>query len=313
MSVEFHVETTTPPLTWEQFKAKYPVGSIALDGFVADGPRFDPEGPFLNVNHHENVDRLATLSTAQQIMMNIRMGMAEAFTKDGQFHANAYTNDCDQDIGASYYLLDNIEQVKKNGNPAINRFINVAGTLDVTAGAYPYDRNLQIIEELSWIFEPYTTFRANGGLDRKNEAEYLSIIEDVSHRIQKHLVGRGNRLPLDTRYETVNGGPGWSMIREIGKDGRVGAYIDGLDALIIMRQITDDRYFYSLWRRSIYIRHFPLQTLVDTYNKLEGCTEHCWGCGDTVGGCPRYGGSALPPDLITEETNKIIAIQGLRS
>lgn len=66
MSAELFVRTEIPPISWEEFKEHYPPGSIALDGFVGEAPKFDANGPYLNANHHEYVDRLATLSTAQQ-------------------------------------------------------------------------------------------------------------------------------------------------------------------------------------------------------------------------------------------------------
>lgn len=41
------------PLAWPTFVSTSPAYSIAIDGYVCDGPR-------LNVNHHECVDRPAT-------------------------------------------------------------------------------------------------------------------------------------------------------------------------------------------------------------------------------------------------------------
>lgn len=56
------------------FKATEPF-SIALDGYVNVGPRFDHEGPRVNFNHHEEVDRLATRATCGQVLMAIRQGL----------------------------------------------------------------------------------------------------------------------------------------------------------------------------------------------------------------------------------------------
>lgn len=86
MSAELIVLAEIPPITWNEFITTYPVGSIALDGFVGRSPCFDANGPYLNANHHEDVNRLATLSTAQQIHMYIRMGLEKAFTIMVNFH-----------------------------------------------------------------------------------------------------------------------------------------------------------------------------------------------------------------------------------
>jgi hypothetical protein len=135
ISAELFVRTEIPPISWEDFITTHPVGSIALDGYVGEGPQFDPNGPYLNANHHEGVKRLETLSTAQQILMDVRMGMDKSFSKDGIFAPNVYVNDCDQDVCAAWFLLDNIHQ-SRNPSPALNRFINVAGTFPYDPGLY---------------------------------------------------------------------------------------------------------------------------------------------------------------------------------
>ena len=63
MAVTLHMRPQDEPLTWEQFCATVGPYAVALDGYVAAGPRFDPAGPRVNFNHHEEVDRLATRST----------------------------------------------------------------------------------------------------------------------------------------------------------------------------------------------------------------------------------------------------------
>ena len=304
MAAELHVQTEVPPISWDEFRSTYPAGSIALDGFVADRPLYDPTGPYLNANHHENVNRLATLSTAQQIARSFRMGMTKAFTKDGLFTAEVYVNDNDQDVCAAWYLLDNPSQAKAP-SPALNRFLDVAGALDVTAGAFPYDPDMKILQELAWVFEPYTLFRSSGEMAKKNNGQYRSVIDDIQGRIGKHLNGRGQSTKLDTNYEVIASKPEWTMIREIGKDGRVGALMDGVDAYISVQDLSNERWRYSVGRRSEFIP-FPLPILFDALNNAEQNSDDKWGGATTIGGSPRVGASKLHPKTVVEIVSNIM-------
>ncbi len=306
MSAELFVRSEVPPLSWDEFRLTHPAGSIALDGYVGEGPVFDPNGPYHNANHHEGVKRLETLSTAQQILMGVKMGLDKAFTRDGVFAPNVYVNDCDQDVCAAWFLLDNIGQTR-SASPALNRFINVAGTLDATAGAFPYDRDLRILGELAWVFEPYTLFRASGEMAKKDNNQYRSVIQDVESRIQKHLMGNGESAKLDTRYSIVGGGKDWKMIEEVGKDGRVGALTDGIDAYVSVQEIGDDRWRYVIGRRSEFIP-FDVESIIDTLNKVEGCTDDKWGGATIIGGSPRVGGSKLAPAEVEKIINQRLSL-----
>ncbi|HEY8886076.1 MAG TPA: hypothetical protein VIM31_01070 [Candidatus Microsaccharimonas sp.] len=305
MSAELFVQAEVPPLTWDEFRATRPMGSIALDGFVTGEPRYDPNGPYLNANHHENVDRLATLSTAQQILVDTQMGLDKAFSVDGQFSPNVFVNDCDQDVCAAWYLLDNISEAK-HPSPVLNRFIQVAGLLDVTAGAFPFDKDQRILGELTWVFEPYSLFRASGEMSKKDNAQYTSVIQDVESRIGKHLLGRGDTAGLDLRYKKIGGGEGWSMIIEEGKDGRVGAMRDGVEAYVAVQELEHDRWRYSVARRSEFIP-FDVPRLLDRLSEVEGNDQDKWGGARIVGGSPRVGASRLSPSEVEAIINQYIA------
>ncbi len=306
MSAELYVHSDVPPLAWDDFRATHPAGSIALDGYVGEGPKHDPNGPYDNLNHHEGVDRLATLSTAQQVLNKVKMGLDKAYTVDGVFAPNVYVNDCDQDVCAAWYLLNNIDQTRQS-SPALNRFINVAGTLDATAGAFPYDRDLRILGELAWVFEPYTLFRSSGEMAKKDNDQYRSVLEDVEGRIQRHLIGRGESAKLDTRYDIVGGGKDWKMIQEQGKDGRVGALVDGIDAYVSVQEIGNERWRYTIGRRSEYIP-FNVPALIDCLNSAENSEDDKWGGATIIGGSPRVGGSKLSPTEVEKIINEYIAL-----
>ena len=49
--------------TWDEFQKGTPSESIALDGYVLDGPKFDMDTKHINFDHHNLVQRLSTRST----------------------------------------------------------------------------------------------------------------------------------------------------------------------------------------------------------------------------------------------------------
>lgn len=49
--INLHIEPKQIPMTWEEFVKTKPKFSIALDGYVNVGPRYDPSGPYMNFNH----------------------------------------------------------------------------------------------------------------------------------------------------------------------------------------------------------------------------------------------------------------------
>ncbi len=310
MSAELVIRSEVPPLSWDEFRSTHPAGSIALDGYVGEAPKFDLDGPYYNANHHEGVNRQATLSTSQQILRAVVQGLDKAFTRDGEFSPTVFVNDCDQDVCAAWYLLDNVSGTR-HPSPALNRFINVAGTLDATAGTYPYARDLRILGELAWVFEPYTDFRASGEINRKNNDQYRSIIQSVGLRIGQHLLGRGETAKMDTRYKVIGGGKDWKLIEELGRDGRVGAIVDGIDAYVTVKE-DGESWRYTVGKRSEYIP-FDVTGLLSYLNEVEGCVDDMWGGSDIIGGSPRVRGSKLSPAELEAAVNKYQDLKGSKA
>lgn len=316
MSIELHVRPEQVPLSWDEFVTNYEPGSIALDGYVRGGPRFDAVAGVANFNHHEEVDRLATRATCAQVLMAIRQGLFTVFREVGVPTAHVLVNDCDEDVCTSWFLLKNHAMAIQATNPILNRLVAMEDALDATAGAYPFPQDLPALRELAWVFEPYRQFRLSGGLDRRDAGQYRSIIEDVYGRIERHVVGRGGEVALDTRYERIGGGAGWAMVREIGAQARTGMFGDGVHAYVSVRQRPDGRYTYVLGRMSQFIP-FDLPNLFARLNEHEHCVDSAdrWGGSDTVGGSPRVGGSGLGPDEVERivrehHTMKIVQRQG---
>ena len=299
-------------LQWEQFIKEKPPFSIALDGYVRGKPRFDPKGPYVNFNHHEEVDRLGTRATCAQVAVAIKQGLFETFQQKSEPHANVYVNDPDQDTCLAVWLLQNSERVSgKKSEPLVNRLIGVEDLLDVTAGAYPFDPSMVVLCELAWIFEPYTCVRVNGRLQHLGAGEMRNVIESVCQRITKYTLGQGEKILLDTRYVILYTGPGWKLVNEIGPHARTALFAEGTKAFAAVRNNHDGTYTYSLGRLSQYVL-FPLEKLYARMNEEEGLDpqgENSWGGGDTVGGSPRKTGSKLAPDSLTKIINDELAKQ----
>jgi hypothetical protein len=300
MSITLKMLPQTPPRTWEQFCVESEPFSIALDGYVADGPRFDPSGPRANFNHHEIVNRLATRATCAQVLIAIRQGLFSRFRNGRGLRASLYANDCDEDVCTSVFLLKNSHLVVNAMNPLINRLVSMEDVLDTTAGAYPYPKDLPALSELAWVFQPYRQFRLSGGLDEKNPTAYEAVLDDVCGRIAQYIVGKGRTVRLDTRYERLGGGENWTLVREIGANGRTGMFADGIRAYVSVRERPNGNFTYTIGRMSPFI-DFDISTIIARLNELEGATdaEDRWGGGDNIGGSPRVAGSRLTTKEVT--------------
>ncbi len=285
--------------SWEEFCTSAPSFSIALDGYVNVGPRFDPLGPRINFNHHEEVDRLATRSTCAQVLMAIRQGMFCRFHDAEGAHAEVFVNDCDEDVCTAWTLLHHHYLVAGAMNPAVNRIVAMEDALDCTAGAYPFPADLPAMEELAWAFQPYRLFRTSGGLETQNPAAYEAVITDVELRLLQLVAGKGHRVHLDTRFERIGGGAGWSMVREIGAQARTGIYSEGIRAFVSVRERADGRWTYVIGKMSPFIP-LDLLSLVQDLNEEEGLTTDRWGGGNIIVGSPRARGSSISPERISK-------------
>ena len=306
MSIILKVRPQECGLTWKQFcKASEPF-SVALDGYVVGGPKYQESGPRKNFNHHEDVDRLATRSTCGQVLMAIRQGFFDTFRDENDVHqANVYVNDCDEDVCLSWFLLKHGNLTEHVTNPALNKLVEYEDALDATAGAYPYPPKTSTLEQMAWIFAPYQTFRLSGELDKKEEDSYRGVIEDVERRIMSYLGGTGGKKKLDTRYNVLGGGKRWSMIQEVGTQAKTGAFADGIKAYVSVRERPDGKWTYSVGRMSPFI-NFNIYKIFSNLNIWEDCRKDKWGGGDVIGGSPRVSGSSIPPKELELLINEVI-------
>ncbi len=266
----------------------HPPFSVAIDGYVNDGPKFQEEGPRANFDHHHGVSRLETRATCAQVLMAVRMGLFDCFRDENGPRLTVYANDCDQDVCTAWTILKNHFIAEQAASPLLNRLVSMEDVLDA-------------LQELAWVFEPYTQFRIAGGLQKRDASAFTSIVTDVERRILQHVVGKGESVPIDTRYERIGGGKGWTMVHEVGIQARFGMRADGIKAFVSVKERKDSRRDYVIARVSELIR-FPVLRMFDVLNTLEGNKQEKWGGATTIGGSPRIAGSRLG----VEEVGRVI-------
>lgn len=320
MAFTLVIEPNTPPLSRKEFCTQKKAPAIALDGYVIGGPFFCEKGPYINFNHHEGVDRLATRATCGQVLLAICQGLLECLTgTDEEPYGDVYVDDCDEDCATSWTLLNNsnlirdvIDNAKKSEELQrrilrLNRLVWVEDLLDATAGAYCFPPEILMIQKLAWVFEPYRYFRLHGGLDGIRDAHaFKNVITDVEHRILRYIEGHGRSITLDTRYERIGGGKNWVMVREIGMHARTGMFADGIRAYVSVRERSNGRFTYVIARMSSFIP-FPIPQFRRRFNTIEHCHDDQWGGSRICIGSPRIQGSPSDPLVIEKEINRIIS------
>ena len=299
------VDPSSSGMSWDTFRRTAPSYSIAADGYVSDGPLYDPSGPYLCMNHHDGVDRLATRSTCAQMLMSIRQGLFKRFRdKDGP-RANIVVGDCDEDVCTTWYEAENHHLVEHTMNPRLNRLVAAEDALDCTAGAYPFPADLPFLQELAWVFSPYRSFRLSGGLYRQKADEYRGVITDVCLRIGKHVVGDGGRIPLDTRYEVLAQKRGYAVVREVGAHARTGMFSDGIQAYISVTDLPNGKLQCVIGRLSPFV-FVDTSKLAARFNQAEGIVARGWGGGNNIIGSPLNVGTSLKLPEITEITDEVL-------
>ena len=284
-------------MSWKNFKKEAPNRSIALDGVVSGGPNHDSETGHINFDHHDNVVREATMSTASQVMFAIKGGLSESLLgSEGAIDSCIYINDTDQDTSLAVWLLLNYKKFEGTQSvPHINRLLALDDRWDITGGAYPMNLDDKLVRQHNWVFRPYTDLRKSGGLSQATPEILSDNLEAIIGRLNKYLMGQAEEVDLDTRYEIFYDSPRFKIVDEIGgNEARYYLFSKGMNAFVsLVATRSDGRFVYSIGRRSRYIK-FPLPEIYKALNEVEGFSGNDkWGGSDIIGGSPRFAGSGL--------------------
>ncbi|MDO8513812.1 MAG: hypothetical protein Q7S37_04895 [bacterium] len=281
--------------TFSEFIAATPPYSIGIDGIVAESTQYEQKGPYLNLNHHDSCDRLATRSACGQALCYMRAGLNEQFRLNGQYHAIVHANHPDEDVCTAWFVLKHPELTCQTIHPLLNRLIAVEDTMDTMAGAYPFHKDLPLLEEFAWIFEPYTRARQLGIIHQPAISEHtmIGIVTDVENRIMRHITGKGERIALDTRYTLLDKVGPVAIIEETGQHARIGLFGDGHKAYLSIQELSNGNLKVSVGRMSPFIGFNVIQFLSLCNREERPSGGNIWGGGNNVGGSPRDGGTKL--------------------
>jgi hypothetical protein len=301
--ISLHVEPQTPPLEWREFQVPF---GIALDGYVKGPPCFDRNGrggtPRETFNHHEGVDPIATRSTCAQVLMALRQDLFDTFRDGDGPRAYIYVNDCDEDVATAWTLLKHHYMADLTMNPILNRLVAMEDMLDCTAGAYPYPKDLPMLRELAWVFEPYRQFRLSGELDKKDARSYKAVIEGVELRIMKHITGVGEEISLNTDFKVERQVGNWVFVHEIGAQARTGMFANKIRQFVSVRGGSNGKWTYAIGKMGRY-QPVDMELLAVHLNVAEGISptsKDTWGGRNTIIGSPRVAASHLNPDQLAE-------------
>ena len=305
-------------MSWEEFTTIAPYNSISLDGVVRGGPRFEPQTNHINFDHHDNVVREATMSTAMQVYFALKGGLMEALNfksaQKGVRQTNVYINDTDQDTSLAVWLLLNYKKFEGvHTIPHISRLLALTDRWDITGGAFPMNLDDQLVREHNWVFRPYTDLRKSGGLAQATESIMLDNLETVMSRLDKFMMGQAEEVELDTRHVILHDSPQFKIVDEIGgNEARYFLFSRGMNAFIsLVATRSDGRRVVSIGRRSQYIP-FPVEKLYDDFNRAEDFNrDNGWSGSGIVGGSSRIRGTSLSWETLRDITERRLKNEGI--
>lgn len=302
-------------MSWNTFLKSAPNRSIALDGVVKGGPNFNEATSHVNFDHHDNVVREATMSTAMQVFYAIKGGLMHLMVgSDGKVSVVIHINDTDQDTTLAVWYLMNYKKFEGTQSiPAMSRLLELTNRLDITGGAFPMNLDDSLVGMHSWIFRPYTELRKSGGLARASAEVLLDNLEAMLHRLDRFVMNQAEEVELDIRHEVYYDSPIYKIYNEIGgNEVRYYLLSKGMDAYICeVATRPDGRKVYTVGRRSRYIR-FPVPKLYAAFNAAEGFAPgEGWNGSDIIGGSPRLTGSGLSWEQIRDITNEVLKEEGV--
>ena len=303
MAIELLVEPRKT-YSWEEFKQQKPSHSIALDGIVNEGPKDEPS--YLNLNHHEEVVRDATMATCLQSYIKVKKGRFKIYGKKDGPTAKVHVNDSDFDVSMAFWMIDNHERFEDTKEePAINELLYITNELDVMSGTFPKELNSPSMGRYRHVFQPYRDLRTSGELFTADAQTMEKVIRETGTRIHKYSEGDWEELPPDIRHSILYKGNGWTMVREVGVDARQHLFLQGMEAFISLIGIRKDgKHVYSIGRMQ------ESNKLYDALNEAEDISKDCldrWGGSpDNGGGSPREAASGLTPQEVIKVAERVL-------
>lgn len=269
-----------------------PAPAVALDGYVSGPSRYDMTGPWINLNHHEGVDRFGTRATCEQVAVAATSGLYDLLDDDV---LAVHVNDADADVCLATWLLAHPERI---GEHDIELLVAIEGALDTTGGCCATGADNELLERISWVFDPYASWRASPSATRTEEA-LTTVIHAVWERITAYANGRSGRADAASHLAIVARRGAAALIVEQGPLARLQLAREHVEVFITERTQGGQR-IVSIGKSGPFV-NCDLDGVWAELNRLEGASgSNRWGGGDAIGGSPRQTGTMLPLPLILD-------------
>lgn len=278
---------------FDEFRATHAAAALALDGYVDGPPRWDWDGPWGTLDHHDGVERLRTGASCEQAAAAVRLGLWDRLGAERPL--DVHVNDCDADTSLAVWLLRHPERVSEAPVDALVRW---EGRLDAHGGCALGQVPDPYLPYLAWVFEPYVEWRhdeaAEVGVDAQRE-----VIDAVGRRIDAWADGSAAQLAIDSDYAVVGETSHVVAVEEHGPYARLALQADGRSCFVAVRRHGG--------RRVMTIGRVDVDVPVDLVGVWSDLNEldrrdvtnrDRWGGGDLIGGSPRRSGTALPVDVV---------------
>lgn len=270
--------------------------SIAIDGAVA-GPQIDTENHRFSFDHHAGCLRFCTQSSCQQAQTAILLGLdSEKYT--------LYLNDCDIDVAASVWLLQNPDRVKET---LVTKLINAIGIADSHAGAINLNGMSKTVE---WVSSVELDFKKDkGSYDSICSGNLRHILDATLRRIDQYVNGEAaieiSKQEKHEEYKILYNQNGFVVVESDNSHIYSTLYSAGFDRIVLVRHLENSSLAVSLAKRSDFVDNFNLIKMYEELNKI----EPNWGGGSSIGGSPRNPDgtrSKLPLEKIIEVINSVV-------
>ena len=261
---------------------------VTLDGVLTGPSRTTPDRTSWNFDHHTDVCRNCTPSTAAQVLEAVTLGTVQAGS-DLHDRCVVAFNDVDPDVVFALWALENAEQIASAWGSERQRLDAIFAAQDLIDRSYGLQRLPGTVDmALRWIVEPWQI--------RTPMSQPTGCIPEMFHRLTE-FVATGVYEPLTEMPspELVSLTPPVALLHEFGIcDRSILHQFDGLHEarVFVARRYTKDG---PTRQVSIGLLDFPatghLDALWEELNRREPDPVDGLQAGDRWGGSPVIGGS----------------------
>lgn len=265
--------------------ADLPPHSIALDGYV-QGPQVDAGLERYSFDHHAGCLRHATLSTCEQVLDALRVGLNPG-------GSTLYVNDLDADTVLSVWLLRRPAAAQLE---AVASAVRAVGRVDALG---PAIGGPGMVPALRWALEPMlTAVDLRTGTTEAWQRCVVACEDRLDAWCDAGAPTSSPAMPVSdppaTDMNVLFNGGYWQLVESsVGLSAFGAVYATGVRAAIVLRALADGTNEYTVGKASEFVSIFDVPALLAALAKAELKVNpqqdpmRTWGGGSTIGGSPR--------------------------